>query len=491
MSIPKEILAVERPKNTIVAAYGKDKDKYAVKKRVGCKRVNGRNVPVTGPTIGHIVDGRFVEDRKFESADPDLKDWANVAYCDSLIAGVIPELDAQYSHQTSLQIHCIAVLRVCYPGVKDCELKERYDSSFLSEIRPGVALSRNTVSSLLEKLGKSVSRIVEFMRGRAAKVGADHHLLVDGTLKSDESSVNSLSDFSRKARTKGSRDISVLYAFDLEAMEPVCSQCFPGNMLDLTAYSDFIERNGIKKGIIVADKGFPSSAAEKALAGSPDLHYLNPLKRNSSLIKTHSMLSFDGALEGFEGVLCKRAKVSGKGKWLYSFRDPRLAAAEERDYISRRADGWDAGDFERRRREFGTVVLESDLGLTAKEAYVAYSKRWEIETVMRYYKQACELDETRVHGDYSVIGSEFVSFLASLLTYKVLNDAGKKGVLDKMNYGKMMAKLERAKKIRISGEWRMVKINPSEEAILVGLGLLEKPKEPPKRRPGRPKKNAI
>lgn len=55
------------------------------------------------------------------------------------------------------------------------------------------------------------------------EVGQGHHLLVEGTLKSDESGVNTLSDFSRKARMKGSRDISVIYAFDLEKKEPVCS----------------------------------------------------------------------------------------------------------------------------------------------------------------------------------------------------------------------------------------------------------------------------
>ena len=81
----------------------------------------------------------------------------------------------------------------------------------------------------------------------------DHHLLVDGTLKSDESKANSLLEFSRKARTKGTRDISVLYAFDLEGMEPVCSKCFPGNMLDSTSYSAFIQEKHITKGIIVAD----------------------------------------------------------------------------------------------------------------------------------------------------------------------------------------------------------------------------------------------
>lgn len=50
-----------------------------------------------------------------------------------------------------------------------------------------------------------------------------HHLLVDGTLRSDESGVNTLSDFSRKARTKRSRDISVIYAFDMKKKKPVCS----------------------------------------------------------------------------------------------------------------------------------------------------------------------------------------------------------------------------------------------------------------------------
>lgn len=91
----------------------------------------------------------------------------------------------------------------------------------------------------------------------------NHHLLVDGTLKSDESSVNSLSDFSWKAKIKGRRDISVLFAFDLEEMELVCSKCFPGNMLDATSYESFITENRLTKGIIVADKGFPESAAHE------------------------------------------------------------------------------------------------------------------------------------------------------------------------------------------------------------------------------------
>jgi len=55
MPIPKDVLAVDRPKNSIVIAYGKNRDRYAVRARVGCRSDGQRRLPVNGPTIGHIV----------------------------------------------------------------------------------------------------------------------------------------------------------------------------------------------------------------------------------------------------------------------------------------------------------------------------------------------------------------------------------------------------------------------------------------------------
>ena len=281
MPIPREILDVERPVNTVVIRYGKNKDLFAVRQRIGCKNVGGRHLPINGPTIGHIVDGKYVPIVTSEPADIslsriDLKDWGNVVLCDNLFKSIQTELLAVYSQSDTMKIYCIAVLRVCNKGIKDYELKEAYETSFLSELYPNVPLSRNSVSTFLNDLGKTVSRIIQFMRNRTAAVSMDHHLLVDGTLKSDESRVNSLSDFSRKARTKGARDISVLFAFDLEEMEPVCSKVFPGNMLDATSYKQFIAENRITKGIIVGDKGFPESAAHEHFEQNPDRSNVTP-----------------------------------------------------------------------------------------------------------------------------------------------------------------------------------------------------------------------
>ena len=173
MPIPKEILAVERPKNTIVYAYGKNKDKYAVKERTGCKYDSGRRIPVTGGTIGHIIDFKYVPIETVSPvsfSDVDLKDWANIVLCNSLFKDILDELLLFYNRSDALKLFNIAILRVCNPGVKDYELKDAYDTSFLSQIYPGVALSKNTVSKFLNDMGKACSRIEAFMKNRADNV---------------------------------------------------------------------------------------------------------------------------------------------------------------------------------------------------------------------------------------------------------------------------------------------------------------------------------
>ena len=495
MPIPQEILSVPRPKNTVVIAYGKNKSLYAVRQRIGCRNDNGRHLPINGPTIGHIVDGVYVPiDNKLPapvSASPvDLKDWANVVLCDQLFSGIRQELSAVYSEADMKKIYCISILRVCDPGIKNYELKEAYETSFLSELYPNVPLSKNTVTTFLNDLGKAASRIIRFMQNRAAAVSLDHHLLIDGTLKSDESIVNSLSDFSRKARTKGTRDISVLYAFDLEEMEPVCSKCFPGNMLDATSYGAFISENQITKGIIVGDKGFPESAAHDHFAANPDLHYLNPIKRNSKLIERHSMLDFTDILPGYEGITFRKEKCIGTDKWLYSYRDSYKASKEERDWLRRAKKNktYRLEELRKKQKTFGTIVLECDLDIPAETAYKAYEKRWEIEVVMRFYKSACEFDETRVQDDYSVIGSEFCDFLSTLLTFRLIKAFDRANLLADRTYKKIMSILDRAKKVRSDGgDWQLIRLNPSHEEILQELGLIPKPEVPPKKKPGRPK----
>lgn len=186
------------------------------------------------------------------------------------------------------------------------------------------------------------------------------------------------------------------------------------------------------------------------------------------------MCEYEGVLPGREGVTYRKAEVRGGKKWLYSFRDAALAAREERAYLEKaRKDGsYDHAGFVERQKTFGTIVLECDLNLEPEKVYRMYEERWEIEIVMRYYKAACEFDETRVHDDYSVIGSEFCNFLSTMLTFRIIKEFDRRELLKKWNYSRLMALLRRAKKVRVDGgEWNLIRVNPSVRDILCKLEL--------------------
>lgn len=493
MPVPADIRAVPRPVNTVVRAYGKNSDKYAVYQRVGCHRVNGKNVPVEGGVVGHIIDHQYVPLPEIPvvsaSSSPQLKSWADITLCDRLFRPILNELEAVYNPKDAIKLYVMAILMVCDPGITYSRMKEAYEESFLSELYPDTPLSRNTVSAFLEDLGKQCSQIFEFMRNRAAKIKMDDRVIIDGTLKSNDSTVNSLSNFSRKAKLKGRKDISILFAFDTETNEPVCSQCYPGNMLDQTAYDDFIQKNKLEHGVVIGDKGFPAAAIEQVLEKNPGLHYLNPIRRNSKVIATHKMTEFEGILPCDPGVTYKKAKVNGKDKWLYAYRDAAEAHEEEQGWLAQHAKegDFDRAEYEKKKATFGTIVLESDLDMDPETIYKMYTCRWEIEIVMRFYKSALDFKDVRVHNDYSVMGAEFVDFLASVLTFKLINCFDAHKLLEEYTYKELMHRLDLGKKIQLEGKWQLIKLNPSIIKLYETVELLEKPEPPAPKKRGRPR----
>lgn len=497
MTVPEAIRAIERPPNTVVIAYGKNMDRYAVKIRIGCDRIEGKKNPRprTGPTIGHIVrengrgEWRYVPNdgiMRIPDNEIDRKDWGNVAMCTMASADLLEDLKKVYSADESEQIYCAAVLRACYPGLKDSKLRERYLESFLSEIYPDVALSKNAFGDLLDRVGKANLRMRRFMKRRLEVVEPSHHIIIDGTLKKNRSTMNDFSEFSRKIGADYPM-ISVLYAFDLEQMEPIAMEVYPGNMTDARAFSDFVKKNGIDCGIIVADKGFPISSAEDVFEASPDLHYLIPLKDNSSLIERYGMTEFDTVVEGYSHILGKKVRLDGT--WLYSFRDTRRAAAEEKAYIEQNADGFDGWEYDRGRRSFGMIVFECDLDLEPDVVYKAYDCRWMIELMFRMNKFLEELDDTRVHSDYSILASEFINFISVIMTGRLFRIFDRNGLLDEHTYGETMDILRSAKKQKDeNGGWSTIRVIEKNAKVLERLGLAVNPivvKNPV----GRPKKS--
>jgi hypothetical protein len=247
-------------------------------------------------------------------------------------------------------------------------------------------------------------------------------------------------------------------------------------MLDINAYETFLQETNIERGLIVSDKGIPGSAASKYFANHPELGYLNPIKRNAKVIKKYKLYEYEGILEGEEEITYKKAKDESKDVWYYSFRDATLAANEEITWLkNHKGESYNDKKLFAKRPEFGTIVLESAKDMLPKEIYQIYVLRWEIELLMRYYKCYEQLDETREHNDYSVLGSEFCNFLATMLTMRLVKKFDSLKLLNDYPFKKLMSILKRSKKVNIGDDdgFKLVKLLPSYEEILVKLGLLD------------------
>ncbi|MCR5403568.1 MAG: transposase [Butyrivibrio sp.] len=492
MPVPEDIRKVERPTNTIVQDSGKDGPKrYIVRERNGSRYIPGGNPqPINGKTVGYIIDHKYIPIcEKTASSEPSMLSYGACALVKSVVDDILADLLQVYPANNAYSIMALAALKVTRPGISGSRMQSAYLRSFVSIFWPGASLSKNSVTSLYRNIGADGGKRESFFERRIDRVCDEDHIVIDGTLKQDTSEVNDLSAFSYKARLKGCEEISVIYAFDLEQMEPVCAQVFPGNSIDAVSYRSFIKDNGLRKGIIITDKGFPPNEIRDILAKSPLLHYLTPVKRNDKRIREFHLTEFDGVLTGINSktVQYKKANV-GPGIWMYAFRDSTLAAAEEQSYLSRAGEknSYDNAKYDKKKETFGLIVFESDRDLKAKDAYLCYDERWKLELVFKAYKSDECLDHTSVQGDFSIYGSEFVNFISTLITCRIITKATKAGLFKEMTYRDMIEELNSAWRktnspegtIPVTGDEYWVHTIPMVFEILESLGL-SKPQEKP------------
>ena len=89
----------------------------------------------------------------------------------------------------------------------------------------------------------------------------------------------------------------------------------------------------------------------------------------------------------------------------------------------------------------GVIVFESDEDLDPKVAYTCYADRWLLELVFNRYKNDEGLDRTNVQNDFPVIGSEFINFISTVMTCRMLRKATTAGLLDTRSYGDLITDL--------------------------------------------------
>ena len=209
-------------------------------------------------------------------------------------------------------------------------------------------------------------------------------------------------------------------------------------------------------------------------------------------------LPMKGFWKALEITSYTRKEQSKAGISFTHINQQRKAAAEEASFLARREKNKDFSpeQYAKKRDKFGIIVLESDLELDPKTAYLCYDDRWLLELVFKRYKSDECLDKTNVQGDFSLLGSEFINFISTVATCRMLKQARKTNLLEDVTYGELMEDLSSAWRMAdapenaASNDGKWVHTLPSVFKELEILGLsTPPPKDKPKKR-GRPRKNS-
>ncbi|MBQ0087946.1 MAG: transposase, partial [Prevotellaceae bacterium] len=423
MPIPQKILDVKRPINTIVKKSG---DRYLVIKRT-CIRKNGKPYPVALGTVGEIINDTYVkirdEPRKKLRDSIDIKDYGEVTLCNNVAGDLLQELADTFDIKTAKTLYTIALLRSSYIDIKNRDIQVAYETSFASEMYSGLSMSENSISNFLLKVGMEYRYIHQFMNKRVENMTAPNKkLVIDGMLKDNNSQTNSYSEFSRKGAKKGSKDDTLVYAYDPETKELVAAKLYPGNMLDQRSVEDFVSSYKLTKCLMIADKGYFTVEVFKKLKQIEGLTYVVPIKNNCKLVKDNNIIGQINALLKYkdEVIFYKKVKLDD-GNYLYAYKDPKCACEQEIGYVqhSQKKDTYTDEKHKDKLNEFGVIVFLSQADLDPLTIYEAYETRWDIEVMFSLYKTILDLDTVNVQGDYRLIATEFINFLSVIITTRV------------------------------------------------------------------------
>lgn len=432
MRIPDEIKRVERPSSTIVR-IGMD-GRYLVIKR-GSKRIPGKKNPVPYDigTIGEIKDGKYIEIRKeprstninsdsAKNMTIDIKSYGCVKLAYDVSYDLLEDLRECFNDSISYKLYIMSLLRAIDPDLKSRDIEFEYMTSCISNIIDNQNMNKNNISKLLKVVGMNYSSVHSFLMNRVEKYSACK-TVIDGTVKRYTSDDSIYSEYSRKAHEKTGKDVSILYQYNLGSKEPIALKIYPGNELDQTSINDFLEEFKGSNSLCVLDKGFYTKKNIIKWDSDHSLSYLLPIKDNSKIIKDNDVLNnINTPLKEYkERVIYGEKFTLDDNHYLYAYRDPKIALDQEVSYTSKgiKNNNFDSDKYVMKKDSFGTIVLYSNSDLSLIDAYIAYSQRWEIETMFNLFKVILDIDTTNVHSDYSTIVTEFVNFLSVIIATRI------------------------------------------------------------------------
>jgi len=440
---------------------------------------------ITQKFLGTITREGLIKprhERLFESMKHiSVKEFGATSFIVGMNNDVVEKLKEVYPKRWK-EIFVFAVFRFLNNSpIKN--LQAYYANSFLSETLSGAHLSQKPVGELLRDLGRERGRVKMVLR---SLISGTEFALVDLThvLSLSEGVVSSVTGFNSKRDF--SPQVHLIFLFSLDYHMPSYFRMIPGSIRDVSSLVLTVREAGVKNAVLIGDKGFFSedNVLDLEEEGKGSLHYIFPLKRDSTLIdyskiRQGDKRSFDGYFRFDNRVIWQYSYHVGggalKGKKIVVFLDERLKTEEEKDYIARMEDNKDSKktieDFYEIQYRQGTIAVITDLDDDAERIYTVLKSRSEIETMFDVFKNVLQADRAYMRNDYQMEGWMFINFLALVFYYKTYGLLSDNDLLKRYSPKDVLIHLSRIHKLKIQDQWITSEIPKKTRDILEKLNL--------------------
>jgi len=401
---------------------------------------------VTGKSMGKItIDRGFIpnangmremqKDGMVPKTQPVVKNYG--AY--ETLCQISPEIKKNLHEvfpDCDCEIATLALLRLV-DGVSNQKMvTQAFLSTYLSDLSPDIATSEASIRNLISSLGNRDKEIETFMQ-KWINPGAS--LLFDGTTIFTRGN-NSLAEKGYNPEHNQNTQARLLYVFERDSQRPVFYRVLQGSIVDKTAFIDTIKLSGAKDCIVIADKGFYSKKNTSALMES-NMKFLLPLQSNTALVSDEFYTNqddkkFDGAFVYHDRLIWfKKESIGKEGNFVYIFRDDgredsQRVNAAKRIAMEKNCSVLSPEDL-LKNNKCGYFAFLSNLNLEAKEIYLIYKERWDIEQCFDYLKNSVSNPASYAQTDEYFKGWAFLNHISLLYYYGLLNRLREKKLNEK------------------------------------------------------------
>jgi Transposase DDE domain len=359
-----------------------------------------------------------------------------------------------------------------------CPLKSvvfRLQASYLPELLQLGAYNEKTASAVLNRVGGLPQSRHDYMR---SFIKAGDYILMDGThvLSHSRQMDYVKPGYNRQMEFDG--QVNLLYIYSALQRMPVYYRLLPGNIRDVKAFKNTLGYAGIKKAVIVADKGFYSAKNIEHLL-EENLSFVIPLKRDNPLIQYEVIA--DNTLKNKAAFFMHEKRpvwylsTQHPAYTVHLFVDDALKLKEESDYLTRISNNPEAYTLEKyqeKRNHFGTIALLSGRELAdAPEVYETYKGRLYIETMFDGMKNILDADHTYMQNQETLEGWMFVNHICLQWYQQLYTELKDKGLLKKISVNDYIQLLTDVRKVKINDDWHLNEFTNATKKLIAKLNI--------------------